>query len=137
MPLATTTVVALGGAVVVVVAFPLCPALVVVVWATVVVVVEATAPPPAPVVVVTFPAAAVVGVVVVGVLLTLGRVPTDTRIATARTKRMMTPAARTIESEPDDAVCGGSSSIEGPACPGTLTEASLSAGRTGDAAAGL
>jgi hypothetical protein len=48
----------------------------------------------------------VVGVVVVGVLLTLGRVPTDTRIATAATKRMMTPAARTIESEPDAAVCG-------------------------------
>ena len=104
-------------------------------WATVVVVVEATAP--AAVVVVTPAAAAVVGVVVVGVLLTLGRVPTDTRIATATTKRMMTPAARTIESEPDDAVCGCSSSIEGPACPGTLTEASLSAGRTGDAAAGL
>ena len=45
---------------------------------------------------------AVVGVVV-GVLLTLGRVPTDTRTATATTKRMRTAAARTIESEPDDA----------------------------------
>jgi hypothetical protein len=50
---------------------------------------------------------------------------------------MMTPAARTIESEPDDAVCDWSSSIEGPACPGTLTEASLSAGGTGGVPAGL
>jgi hypothetical protein len=57
-------------------------------------------------VVVAPPAAAVVGVVVVGVLLTLGRVPTETRTATATTKRMRTAAARTIESEPDDAVCG-------------------------------
>jgi len=70
-------------------------------------------------------------------LLTLGRVPTETRTATATMKRMSTAAARTIESEPDDAVCGGSSSIEGPACPGTPTEASLSAGGTGGAGAGL
>ena len=73
---------------------------------------------------------AVVGVVVGGVLLTLGRVPTDTRTATATTKMMRTPAARTIESEPDVAVFDCSSSIEGPACPGTPPEASLSAGRT-------
>jgi hypothetical protein len=51
-------------------------------------------------------------VVGVGVLLTLGRVPTDTRTATATTKRMRTAPARTMESEPDDPVCGWSSSIE-------------------------
>ena len=81
--------------------------------------------------------AVVVGVVVVGVLLTLGRVPTDTRTATATTKRMRTAAARTIESEPDDPVCGCSSSIGGPAWPGSPPEASLSAGRAGDGGAGL
>ena len=87
--------------------------------AVVVVVVEA--PPPAAVVASWSPpaaAAAVVGVVVVGVLLTLGRVPTATRTATATTKRMRTAAARTIESEPDVPVCGLSSSIERPAWPG-------------------
>ncbi len=78
------------------------PALVVVVWAAVVVVV---APPPAAAVVVVVPAAPLAVVVVVaGVLLTLGRVPTDTRITTATTKRMRTAAARTIESEPDGGV---------------------------------
>ena len=106
--------------------------------AAVVVVVEAAA---AAVVVVLPPAAAatVVGVVVavVGVLLTLGRVPTDTRTATATTKRMRTAAARTIESEPDDPVCGLSSSIERPAWPGPPPEASLSAGRAGCRGAGL
>jgi hypothetical protein len=101
--LATATVVALGAAVVVVV--PLWPALVVVVRAAVVVVVETAAPPPATVVVV--PALAAVVVVVAGVLLTLGRVPTDTRTATATTKRIRTAAARTIESEPDDPVPDG------------------------------
>jgi hypothetical protein len=105
--LATATVVALGAAVVVVVD-ALWPALVVVVCAAVVVVVEA-APPPATVVVV--PALAAVVVVVVGVLLTLGRVPTDTRTATATTKRIRTAAARTIESEPDVGVCDWSSSM--------------------------
>jgi hypothetical protein len=136
--LATTTLVALGGVVVVVVVDPfdpLCPAFVVVVWAAVVVVVEATAPPATVVVVAAL--AAVVGVVVVGVLLTLGRVPTDTRTATAITKRMRTAAARTIESEPDGGVFDWSSSIEGPACPGPPPEASLSAGRTGGGRAGL
>jgi hypothetical protein len=139
VPLATTTLVALGTAVVVVVDFPLRPPLVVVVVAgvVVVVVVGAGAPPPATVVVVLPPTAVVVGVVVGGVLLTLGRVPTDTRTATATTKMMMTPAARTIESEPDGAVFDWSSSIGGPACPGTPPEASLSAGGTGGGAAGL
>ena len=53
-------------------------------------------------VVIAAPAAAAVVVVVLGVLLTLGRVPTATRTVTATTKRMRTAAARTIESEPDD-----------------------------------
>ena len=43
----------------------------------------------------------VVGVVV-GVVLTLGRVPTATRTATATTKTTRTAAARTSESAPDD-----------------------------------
>ncbi len=103
------------------------------------VVVVVAAPAAAVVDVVLPPAAmaAVVGVVVVGVLLTLGRVPTDTRTATATTKRIRTAAARTIESEPADPVCGWSSSIERPAWPGAPPEASLSAGRPGCRGAGL
>jgi len=88
------------------------------------------------VVVLAAPAAAVV-VVVPGVLLTLGRVPTATRSVTATTKRMRTAAARTIESEPDDLVCDCSSSIGSPACPAPPPEASLSAGRAGGGLAGL
>src|SRR5271157_2967044 len=88
------------------------------------------------------PAAAVVGVVgvvvgvvvgaLLGALLTLGRVPTSTRSATAATKTARTTAARTTDSEADMPVCGRSSSIGGPACPAPPLGASLSAGRARD-----
>ncbi len=102
VPFATTTLTELWGTVVVVVVAPLWP-----LWPAwvVVVVVAAAAPALAVDVVVPAPLAAVVGVVL-GVLLTLGRVPTATRTVTATTKRMRTAAARTMESEPDDPVCG-------------------------------
>jgi hypothetical protein len=108
-------------------------------------------PPPAAVVEVVVARVAVVDVVVVGVPLTLPRVPTDTRTVTATTKMMITAAARTTESEPDDggpvpdddgpvpddSVCDCSSTIPGPACPAPPPGASLSAGRVGAGVAGL
>ena len=101
--MATTTLTEPCGTVVVVVApWSLWPAFVVVV---------VVAAPPAFVVdvVVAAPLATVVAVVVavvLGVLLTLGRVPTATRTVTATTKTMRTAAALTMESEPVDPVGG-------------------------------
>ena len=86
---------------------------------------------PAAVDVVEPPAGTVVGTVVGAVLgtpLTLGRVPTATRIATAAMKRARTTAARTTVSEPDMPVGGSSSSMRCPACPAPAPEASLCAG---------
>ena len=54
--------------------------------------------------------------VVVAVLLTLGRVPTATKTATATMNTMMTAPARTTESEPDVPGVGCSPFIAGPAC---------------------
>ena len=57
--------------------------------------------------------------VVVAVLLTLGRVPTATRTATATTKTMITTAALTTEREPEVPGVGCSPFIAGPACRAT------------------
>ena len=81
------------------------------------------------------PLAAAVVDVVVAVLLTLGRVPTATRTATATTKTMITAAALTTESEPEVPGVGCSPSIAGPACRATQANASLSAGEEGRRAA--
>ena len=63
---------------------------------------------------------------VAGSPLTLGRVPTATRTATATTKRIRTAAARTTESEPDVPDGGRSFVTRGPACRAPPPGASLS-----------
>ena len=94
---ATTTLTVLWATVVVVVLAPPSPWCVVVVWAVAVVVVVA----PAAVVVVEPPAAVVVVVVtvaaVLGAPLTLGRVPTATRMAVPTTNATRTSPARTTD----------------------------------------
>jgi hypothetical protein len=104
---ATATLTVLWGAVVVVVlvAVPWWPALVVVVWATVVVVAPWAA------VVVVEPEAAAVVVVVEEATLTLGRVPTATRMATPTTNKTRTRPARTTDNLADESVSCPSASI--------------------------
>jgi hypothetical protein len=102
-------------------------AVVVVVVGGAVVVLAAPAAPAA--VVVVLPPGSVVGVVVgavTGSPLTLGRVPTATRTATAITKRINTAAARRTESEPDVPDGGRSVVTRGPACRAPPPGASLS-----------
>ena len=105
-------------------------------WVVVVVVLPAPAAAAA-VVVVVAPGGTVVCALLVGAL-TVGRVPTATRMATQTTKATRTMPALAAEMEPEKPpeCCGLSSLIALPACRATPANASLSAGGNGGRPAG-
>jgi len=91
---------------------------VVVVWAVVVVWPVVVVAPPAAVVVVPPVATVVVVAAEEGTPLTLGRVPTATRMAVATTNATRTRPARTTDTRADESVFGPSASIPNqPAVP--------------------